>query len=340
MRIGNRAIGRAHPPLVIAEIGINHEGQFDKAIRMVDDAAKHGCECVKFQSHVIEDEMIPNDVIPNNAQESIWEIMRRCSLSDDEERRLKEYVESQGMIYLCTPFSRAAADRLDRLGVEAYKIGSGECNNYPLVEHIAGFRKSVVLSTGMNDLASIAPAVDILRRAHVPFALLHCTSMYPTPYEKVRLGAMAELAEAFPDAVIGLSDHSLGIYTALAAVALGASVIEKHFTSDKGWPGPDVSLSIDPDELSMLVKGSRAIHLALGGTKTILAEEQPTIDFAYASVVTIADVKAGEVLSAKNVWVKRPGTGPLAARELDRVLGHVAKHDLPRNTQIAPSDFA
>jgi sialic acid synthase SpsE len=148
LTIASRRIGAAHPPLVIAEIGINHEGSFDKAIQMVDDAARAGCECVKFQSHVVDDEMIPNDVVPGNTTETIWDIMVRCALSEDEERRLKQYVDQQGLIYLCTPFSRAAADRLAALGVAAYKIGSGECNNYPLVRHIAAARKPVILSTG------------------------------------------------------------------------------------------------------------------------------------------------------------------------------------------------
>ena len=260
-KIGNREISDNTAPFVIAEIGINHEGSIDKAVQMVDDAADAGCECAKFQCHIIEDEMIPNDVIPGNADESIWDIMARCRLSYDETVKLKEYVESKGMIYLSTPFSRAAANRLETLGVEAYKIGSGECNNYPLVSHIASFGKPIILSTGMNDIASVTPAVEILRKAQVPFALLQCTSMYPTPHEKVQLGGVSQLKEAFPDAIVGLSDHSLGIYTCLGAVPLGARILEKHFTSDKTWPGPDVPISIDPRELKELVVGSRAIFL-------------------------------------------------------------------------------
>ncbi len=209
--IAGRPIGPAHPPFVIAEIGINHEGSFDKAVQMVDDAVAVGCECVKFQTHVIEDEMIPNDVVPGNAAESIWDIMVRCALTEEEDRRLKRYVEQKGAIFLSTPFSRAAAVQLEKMGVGAYKIGSGECNNYPLVEHIAKYGKPVILSTGMNDVDSVRPSVDILREHGVSYALLHCTSMYPTPYEKVRLGAMVELAEAFPDAVVGLSDHTTTI---------------------------------------------------------------------------------------------------------------------------------
>ena len=338
-KIGNRIVGKSHPPLVIAEIGINHEGNFEKAIHMVNDAHKAGCECVKFQSHVIEDEMIPNNVIPGNAKESIWEIMKRCTLSEEEERKLKEYTENLGMIYLCTPFSRAAAERLKRLNVSAYKIGSGECNNYPLIKHIAANGKPVILSTGMNDLKSIEPAVNILRQADVPFALTHCTSIYPTPYDKVRLGGIEELADSFPDAVIGLSDHSIGNYTCFAAVALGARILEKHFTSDKTWPGPDVPISIDPVELKELVEGSRAIYEALGGSKTILPEEQPTIDFAYACVVTIRDIKAGEVLSAENIWVKRPGTGEIKAVDYEKLFGKTVQSNIPTNSQLKWSDL-
>jgi len=334
--IDRRVIGKDSQPLVIAEIGINHEGSLEKAIRMVDDACDVGCECVKFQCHVIEDEMIPaaRDVIPGNAEESIWEIMSRCAFSEDEDRKIKDYVRSKGLIYLSTPFSRAAADRLEEMGVPAYKIGSGECNNYPLIEHIAAFGKPVILSTGMNDIRSIQPAVDILRAANVSFALLHCTSMYPTPYEKVRLGALRDLERAFPDAVLGLSDHSLGIYTCLGAIPFGARILEKHFTSDKSWPGPDVPISLDPTELEQLVNGANAVFEALGGRKEILKEEQPTIDFAYSCVVTIADIEEGDALSKENIWVKRPGTGEIPAASFHELIGRKTRRRIPRNTQL------
>jgi sialic acid synthase SpsE len=339
IQIASRKIGLEFPPLTIAEIGINHEGIYEKAVRMVDDAASVGCECVKFQSHVIEDEMIPNDVVPGNAKESIWEIMKRCALTEQEEYRLKAYVESKGLIYLCTPFSRAAAVRLEKMGVVAYKIGSGECNNYPLISHIASYGKPVILSTGMNDIKSIEPAVSILRQSKIPFALLHCTSMYPTPYEKVRLGALPVLAQKFPDAVLGLSDHSQGNYTCFAAVALGASILEKHFTSDKSWPGPDVPISIDPLELQQLIEGTKAIYAALGGTKNILPEEQPTIDFAYACVVSLREIRAGESLTAENIWVKRPGTGEIKAVHFEALLGKTAKRSIARNRQLTWADL-
>ena len=340
LTIGGRRIGKAWPPFVIAEIGINHEGDVSKAVRMIDDAAAAGCECVKFQCHVVEDEMIPNRVIPGNSSESIWDIMKRCALNEEQELYLKAYTEDKGMLYLSTPFSRAAADRLQqKLRVHAYKIGSGECNNYPLIRHIASFGKPVILSTGMNDLASIDLAVNILREANVPFALNHCTSMYPTPYEKVRLGALAELGARYPDALLGFSDHSYGNYTCFGAVVLGARILERHFTSDMSWPGPDVPISMDPVELKQLIIGSRAIFQALGGSKNILPEEKPTIDFAYACVVVIKDIAAGESLTRENSWVKRPGTGEIKARDYERLLGRKTRRALSTNAQVRWDDL-
>jgi N-acetylneuraminate synthase len=164
--------------------------------------------------------------------------------------------------------------------------------------------------------------------------------MYPTPYERVRLGALQDLQENFPDAVLGLSDHSLENFVCYAAVALSASVLEKHFTSDKSWPGPDIAISMDPIELHDLVRGAHAIHKALGGRKTILADEQPTIDFAYACVVSIRDIAEGEPFSAQNIWVKRPGTGEIKAVDFDGLLGKTARKEVRRNSQLRWADVA
>ena len=334
IEIHGRKIGLDYPPYVIAEIGINHEGNLEKAIQMVDDAHAATCECVKFQCHIIEDEMIPNNVIPGNADESIWDIMKRCALTEDQEFKLKKYVEEKGMHYLSTPFSRAASVRLEKMGVPAYKIGSGECNNYPLINHIADYEKPIILSTGMNDIESITPSAKIINDKNLPFALLHCTSMYPTPYKNVNLGAIKLLQNSFPNAVIGLSDHSLGIYTCIASVALGASILEKHFTSDKTWSGPDVPISLDPKELEELIIGSRAVFEAKDGDKKILKEEQPTIDFAYACVVAIKNINEGESFSNENIWVKRPGTGAIKAKGFDDIIGRKAKRNISKNEQL------
>lgn len=334
IKICGRKVGEDYPPLVIAEIGINHEGSFSKAKKMIRDAHDSGAECVKFQCHIVEDEMIKNDVVPGNARESIWDIMIRCSLSEEEEIKLKKYTEELGLIYLSTPFSRAAANRLENMGICAYKIGSGECNNYPLIEHIASFGKPIILSTGMNDISSISRSVGILEKAGVEYALMHVTSIYPTPYDKVRLGALVELRSNFPSTVLGLSDHSIGNYTCFAAIPLGACILEKHFTSDKRWPGPDIPISIDKNELRDLIVGSKAIHQAMGDHKTVLKEEKPTIDFAYACVVSIKDIEKGSMFTEKNIWVKRPGTGEIKAKDYYKILNKRASTNIKKDTQL------
>ena len=337
--IAGRRVGSDHPPLVIAEVGINHEGDVNKAIQLVDAAADAGAELVKFQCHITEKEMVPTDMTPGEiSKEKLWDIIKRCELSEDEERRVQAHCAKKGVIYLSTPFSREAADRLNAMGVPAFKIGSGECNNLPLLDHIATFGKPVVMSTGMNDLASVRRSVAVFD-GRVPYALLHCTSMYPTPYEKVRLGAITDLMQAFPGIPIGLSDHSMNIWTCLGAVALGASLLEKHFTISRSWPGPDTGISLEPDELHDLIEGSQAVWLARGGRKDILPEEGPVIDFAYATVVSIAPIKAGEKFSMANVWVKRPGTGPLKADRFSEVIGRCAARDIASDRHIEPRDI-
>ena len=336
--IDGRDIGPDEPPFVIAEVGINHEGDINKALEMVDAAKQSGADCVKFQSHIVDKEMIKTDITPKNAREPLWNIIERCQLTEQEEHEVKEYCDKKGILYMCTPFSREASDRLEKMGVSSYKIGSGECNNLPLLEHIAKKGKPVILSTGMNDLKSVERSVNIFEKHKRPYMLMHCTSMYPTPYEKVRLAAVGQLIEYFK-VPVGLSDHSYGIYTCLGAVALGASSLEKHFTITREWPGPDIPISIEPGELKEMVKGSRAIWQARGGEKNILAEEQPVIDFAYASIVTIKPVKKGEVFSENNIWVKRPGTGKILATEWDKVVGKTAAKDLTEDVQLAPQDI-
>ncbi|MCZ2829761.1 N-acetylneuraminate synthase family protein [Modestobacter sp. VKM Ac-2986] len=338
-QIGNRTVGGGERPLVIAELGINHDGDLDRMHRMIDDAAAAGVECVKFQSHVVEDEMIPNDVVPGNADESIYTMMQRCALSAEEERDCFEHAHERGLLAISTPFSRAAADRLAEIDVPAFKIGSGECNNYPLVKHVASFGKPVVLSTGMNDISTIRPSVELLRASGVPFALMQCTSVYPTPAHQVRLGGIADLGEAFPDAVLGLSDHTTSIFACLGAVAVGADVLERHFTSDMSWPGPDIPISSTPTEFAELIRGADVLALSRGGHKTVLPDEQPTIDFAYASIVSIRPVAEGEDFTVDNLWVKRPGTGALLAADYDRVLGRRATRALPADVQLSAADI-
>lgn len=248
-------ISESSPPLVVPEIGINHNGSLEIAKLMVDSAKRAGAKLIKHQTHIIEDEMSKEaqNVIPGNANISIYEIMKRCALSYQDERALKEYTESLGLVYLSTPFSRAGANRLEDMGVSAYKIGSGECNNYPLLKHIASFKKPIILSTGMNNLESIAKSVAIMQEYEIPFVLLHTTNLYPTPPHLVRLNAMLRLKERF-DCLVGLSDHTTNNLACLGAVALGACVLERHFTDSMERQGPDIVCSMDEKALRDLIE--------------------------------------------------------------------------------------
>ena len=340
MKIENRIIGKDYPPLVIAEIGINHEGSLDVAKQMADAALSSGAEIIKHQTHIVEDEMSPvaKKVIPGNADVSIYDIMERCALSFDEELELKRYVESKGMIFLSTPFSRAAANRLEEMDVSAYKIGSGECNNYPLIKHIAKFGKPMIVSTGMNDLESIHKTVRILEKYNVEYALMHCTNIYPTKPEFIRLGAMKQLMDEFPDIPVGLSDHSLNNNACFAATALGASLLERHFTDSMYRPGPDIICSMDPIALSELIQGSTEIFQMRGGEKQPLKEEQVTIDFAYATVVAIKDINDGDEFTEENIWVKRPGTGEIVAEYFEECIGQKANRNIRCGEHLQKSD--
>ena len=336
IEIAGRKIGPDYPPLVIAEIGINHEGSLQVAKEMVDAAYRAGVEVVKHQTHIVADEMsgAAKKVIPGNADVSIYDIMERCALDEAEELELKNYVESKGMIFISTPFSRAAAERLKKFDIPAYKIGSGECNNYPLLEHIASFGKPVILSTGMNTIESVAKAVAIFDKHKVPVALLHTTNLYPTPIHLVRFGAMAELHEAFPDKVFGLSDHTLNNNACLGAVALGASILERHFTDHMSRTGPDIICSMDENACQELMVSSNEIWQMRGGKKEPAKEEQVTIDFAFATVCTIASIKEGEEFTKENIWVKRPGTGKILAENFNDILGKKAAVAIDNDVQL------
>ncbi len=336
IKIENRIIGDNYQPVVIAEIGINHEGSLETAIKIADAAIDSGAEIIKHQTHIIEDEMSDEArlVIPGHTKDSIYDIMNRCALSEDDEKKLMEHIQNRGAIFLSTPFSKAAIDRLVKFNVPAFKIGSGECNNYPLIKYLAKFNKPVIMSTGMNSIESIKPSVEILRNAKIPFALLHCTNVYPTPPELVRLGAITLLKEAFPDAVIGLSDHTISNHTCLGAVALGASILERHFTDSMNRSGPDIACSMDPASLTDLIIGSKNIFAARGSDKNPVKAEESTIAFAFASVVAIANIKKGEILTEDNIWLKRPGGGDFTAKDYDCLIGKIALDDISSGSRI------
>ncbi|KPP90404.1 MAG: N-acetylneuraminate synthase NeuB [Rhodobacteraceae bacterium HLUCCA08] len=342
MKIAHRAIGPGHPPLVIAEIGINHGGDLNVAKDMVRLAAGAGCEMVKHQTHIVEDEMTDEAkaIFPPNADVSIWEVMEACALSRDDEAALKRYTESLGMIWISTPFSRAACDFLESLDVPAYKIGSGEADNLPLIRHIAKKGKPVILSTGMQTIETMRASVAILDAAGIDYALLECTNLYPSPPEIVSLKGVTELRAAFPNAVVGFSDHSIGPEMALASVALGACILERHYTDTRYRKGPDISCSMDPAELRFLIDRSREIWIAANNDKARTGPEEAVYRFARASVVADADLPAGHVIREQDIWARRPGSGEIPGYAFDKVLGRRLTRAVTRNTQLKWSDLA
>lgn len=341
MKIAHREIGPKQPPLVIAEIGINHGGSLDVAKAMVSAAHKAGCEMVKHQTHFVEDEMTDEAkaIFPPNADVSIWEVMQRCALSKDDEIALKKHAESLGMIYISTPFSRAAADFLAEIGVAGFKIGSGEANHVPLIRHIASFGKPVILSTGMQTIESLRPSVQALDDASIQYALLECTNLYPSPPEIVSLQGITELRKAFPKAVIGFSDHSIGPEMAIASVALGACILERHFTDTRYRKGPDIPCSMDPAELRFLIDRSKEIHTALNNPKVRTGPEEDVYRFARGSIVADKDLPAGHVIGEKDIWARRPGSGEISVQHFDRLVGAKLTRAVQRNQQLLWTDL-
>ena len=341
IKIGTRKIGPNFRPLVIFELGINHNGSLKLAKKIVDDAIKAGAEIIKHQTHIPSDEMSleAKKIIPINANKNIYDLIEECSLNESEEMQLKKYIEKKGAIFLSTPFSRKAVDRLVKFKVKAFKIGSGECNNYPLVDYIASFGKPIIISTGMNDVNSINKAIKILKKRKVQYAILHTTNLYPTRHDQVRLNALLELKKIFPNTVIGLSDHTGDNYTSYASIALGASIIEKHFIDNSSRKGPDISASVNTEQMIELIKGVDLIHKAIPGGIKPIPREKKTANFAFASVVANQDLEKGTILDQNNIWVRRPGNGDFSALEYYSLIGKKIKIRVKNNTQIKKNHF-
>ncbi len=339
--IGSRIVWENYKPLVIAEIWINHGWSLSEAKKIVDVALANWAEVIKHQTHIIEDEMTAEakKVIPWNASKSIHEIMSECALSEDNEYELMKYVEAKGWIFISTPFSRKAADRLESFWVKAYKIWSWECNNYPLIRHISSFWKPIILSTWMNSVDSVRKSVEIMREAWVSFGLLHCTNVYPTPYNIVRLWWVTELKSEFPDAVVWLSDHTVTNHACLWAVALWASILERHFTDtmDREWP--DIVCSMDWTALSELIDWANIMAQCRWWKKWPTKEEEPCIKFAFATIVTIQDIKKWESFTKDNIRVKRPWTWEIPAEHFEEVIWKKATKDLGEWIHITYSDI-
>jgi len=338
--IGTHKIGKKHPVFVIAEAGINHNGSLAIAKKLVNLAKKSGADCIKFQTHITEQEMIHTNIKPGKiSKKTLWNIIKNCELSETDEIKLNHYCKEKNIQFLSTPFSIPAVDRLEKIRMKAYKIGSGELTNEPFLRRIAKTGKPVILSTGMSEIHEIKKTVNLFQKYNSPLALLQTTSEYPADYADINLGVIEKFETLFK-IPIGISDHSLGIYTALGAVAKGACIVEKHITLNKKMPGPDQKISLEEHELTELVKGCKAIKLALGDTKKILRKEKPILKFARESVVSIKNIEKDEIFSEKNIGTKRPNTGQIAAKNFYNILGKKAKHRILNNKQLSYGDIS
>lgn len=339
--LAGRLIGPGRPCFIIAEAGVNHNGDLDLARRMIDAAASAGADAVKFQTFSAERIASPNapkaeyQKRSGGGEQSQFEMLKALELTPDDHRALMDHCRGAGVIFLSSPFDEQSADLLAELGVAGYKIPSGELTNWPYLAHVAAKGKPMIVSTGMADLNEVAAALAVIEAAgDPPLALLHCVSAYPADPAGVNLRAMLALEGEFGRPV-GFSDHTQGLAVALAAAALGATVIEKHFTLDRSLPGPDQTASIEPDQLAELVAGVRTVESALGdGRKRPTPEEENTAAVARKSLFAARDLAAGEVIGPADLISLRPGTGISPARR-DEIIGRRVKADIAAGTMLA-----
>ena len=331
IKVADRLIGEGEPCFIIAEAGVNHNGDVNLAKKLIDVAKKAGADAVKFQTFKAE-ELVTKSADKaeyqketTSTQQSQYEMLESLTLPEGAYGELKTYAESKGIIFISTPFDKKSVDLLSELGVPAFKVGSGEITNFPLLRHIARKGKSVILSTGMSTLQEVEEAVATIREEGLEdIILLHCVTNYPSQIESTNLRAMATLRQTF-SLPVGLSDHTLGVTIPVAAVALGACVIEKHFTLDKKLPGPDHKASLEPDELKRMVKAVKDVEKALGnGVKKPMPEEEENKKVVRRSIVARVDIPQGTVITEEMLDIKRPGTG-LEPKFLDMVVGRTAK---------------
>lgn len=339
IEIEGRRVGEFQPVFVIAEAADSHLGSMDRAREMIRQAKEAGADCIKFQHHLPDEEMLKDVPMSDNFEEPLYDFIKKNALTIGQHAELKTYCQQTGIIYLCTPFSFAAAKELISIGVGAFKIGSGEFTDLPSLERIAAFGKPLILSSGMCTIEEVRETYRAAKNWGIPFSILNCVSEYPPHYEDMNIGVIQLLKEEFPEIVIGHSDHSPDLFTSFAAVALGAEIIEKHITLDKRQPGPDQSVSIDMRDLASLVEGVRKIKLSLGREKKVHERERQIREWAFRSIVTTQDIFPGTVLTREMLWTKRPGTG-IPSKELPDFIGRKTVKRLNANQLLRRDDVA
>lgn len=325
---------------IIAEAGVNHNGDIKLAKELVDAAAGSKADAVKFQTFIGECCISENAAKAKYQEEttgnseSQLEMIKKLELPFDAFAELKDYCEKKNIMFLSTPFDLPSVEFLNNIGLEIFKIPSGEITNYPLLKKIGQLKKKVIMSTGMSSMEEIHSAVDVLKgEGTTDISLLHCNTQYPTPMKDVNLRAMLALKEEF-GMPVGYSDHTIGIEVPIAAVSMGAVIIEKHFTLDKNMPGPDHKASLEPEELEKMVAAIRNIEDAMGSCeKTVTDSEKENRNIARKSIVARENIKKGEIFTQENITVKRPGTG-ISPMRWNEVLGQVSDRDYCKDEMI------
>jgi sialic acid synthase SpsE len=331
--IDGKAVGGSEPCFVIAEGCDNHLGDLNVAKEMVRQAKACGVDAIKFQHHLPDEEMLRDNVpMSGNFDIPLYDFLQRYALKLEQHYELFQFCKELGITYLCTPFSLKAAEEINEMGVCAFKIGSGELTDLPTLKAIAAFGKPMILSTGMAEWHEIDETVATLRPINSQLALMNCVSEYPARHKDVNLNVIQEMQRRY-DVVVGHSDHTPDIYTSIAAVAVGAKLIEKHFILDRRQPGPDQSVSIEPFEFRELVKAVHRVEEALGSKKTVHQLEKQIRSWAHRSVVSLRPIAKGSLIVADMVWTKRPGTG-IEAKYMEKVISRTAVCDIPANHLI------
>lgn len=336
VKIGNKLVGENEPCFIIAEAGSNHDRKLEHAFKLIEIAKEAGADAIKFQTYSAETIYSKKTPKPDYMKkkglsaekETLWDVIKRIEMPRDWHPKLKAYCDQQGIMFLSTPFDLKAVDELEAVGIEAYKIASFEITHLPLVEHAARQGKPIILSTGMADLADIESALDaIYRQGNRDVALLHCAINYPPRYEDLNLRAMTTMRQAF-QLPVGFSDHTLDIISDVAAVALGANVIEKHFTLDRKLPGPDHPFALEPAELKMMVKAIRNTEKSLGSAvKKHTDAEKELYKIGRRSLVAACRIPKGTKITREMLEVKRPGYG-IPTKLMENVIGRTARIDI------------
>jgi N-acetylneuraminate synthase len=336
-KINNSLISEFSNPFIIAEACDNHFGDINLAIKMIDAAKEAGADAIKFQHHLPDEEMLPIIPMSDNFDEPLYDFLKKNALKLDQHIKLKEYCDKIDILYLCTPFSYKAAEEINKL-VPVFKIGSGEMTDLPSLEKISKLGKGMIISTGMSTFDEIDRTYNFITSKKIPLALMNCISEYPPLYEDLNLLVIKEMISRYPKALIGHSDHTSELYSSLAAITLGAKIIEKHVILDKKMKGPDQEVSIDFYELKKLVDGAKKINLSLGKEKKVHKKEKQIRQWAFRSLVSIKKIPKNKIIDQEDIWCKRPGTG-IPSYLMNNVIGLRTLREIEKDQLIDWSDL-